>query len=104
MYGKGISKASEIVDLGVKFEILRKSGAWFSYGDLRIGQGRDNTKTYFEDNPEIMKEVEDLIREKLRGEEIGAKKNSKADEKKEKKAAPAKKVSKADIDILVDDE
>lgn len=62
MYGSGISKEGEIIDLGVKNEIIEKSGSWFSYNDTRIGQGRENVKQYLRDNPLIMKEIEDQIR------------------------------------------
>ncbi|MBR4949274.1 MAG: recombinase RecA [Clostridia bacterium] len=63
MYGEGISKVGELVDLGVELDIIKKSGAWFSYKETRIGQGRDNTKNYLLDNPEIAKEIEDAIME-----------------------------------------
>ncbi len=63
MYGLGISKEGEILDLGVKLDIIKKSGAWFSYGDIRLGQGRDNSKEYFRQNPEIAAELEAIIRE-----------------------------------------
>jgi len=62
MYGKGISKTGEMIDLGVKAEVVDKSGSWFSYGDQRIGQGRENAKTFLKDNPEIMAEIEARIR------------------------------------------
>jgi len=62
MYGKGISKTGEMIDLGVKAGIVDKSGSWFSYGDQRIGQGRENAKTFLKDNPEIMDEIEMKIR------------------------------------------
>ena len=62
MYGEGISKVGEIIDLGVKFDIIEKSGAWFSYGDERIGQGRENAKKFLIDNHEIAHEIEDKIR------------------------------------------
>ena len=54
MYGKGISKSGEIVDLGVEYDIIKKSGSWFSYGDTKLGQGRDAVKQLIEDNPELM--------------------------------------------------
>ncbi|MEO1281145.1 MAG: recombinase RecA [Pseudomonadota bacterium] len=63
MYGEGISKVGEIVDLGVKAGIVEKSGAWFSYGDTRIGQGRENSKNFMRDNPAIAREIERAIRE-----------------------------------------
>jgi recombination protein RecA len=61
MYGEGISKTGEIVDLGVELEIVKKSGSWFSYGDTKLGQGRDAVKALLRDNPELMKELEDKI-------------------------------------------
>ena len=63
MYGEGISKSGEIVDLGVKFGIIEKSGAWFSYGDERIGQGRENAKKFLLENHELAEEIEAKIRD-----------------------------------------
>ena len=63
MYGEGISKSGEIVDLGVKFGIIDKSGAWFSYGDERIGQGRENAKKFLVENHELAEEIESKIRD-----------------------------------------
>ncbi len=62
MYGLGISKAGELIDLGVEHDILTKSGSWFSYGETRLGQGRDTVKQLFIDNPELAEEVELKIR------------------------------------------
>jgi recombination protein RecA len=62
MYGEGISKTGELLDLGVKAGIVDKSGAWFSYGDERVGQGRENSKIFLKDNPSIALEIEDKIR------------------------------------------
>ena len=77
IYGKGISKSGNILDLGVNLDIVEKSGSWFSYNGDRIGQGRENAKKYLEDNPKIMMEVEEKVRtkfneafEKSLGEEI----------------------------------
>jgi len=61
MYGEGISKVGEIVDLGVEFNIVKKSGSWFSYGDTKLGQGRDAVKNLLKDNPELMEELEEKI-------------------------------------------
>jgi recombination protein RecA len=61
MYGEGISKVGEIVDLGVEFNIVKKSGSWFSYGDTKLGQGRDAVKKLLKDNPELMEELEEKI-------------------------------------------
>ena len=65
MYGLGISKAGELIDLGVEHDILTKSGSWFSYGDTRLGQGRDTVKQLFIDNPELAEEVEGKIKDAL---------------------------------------
>lgn len=61
MFGQGISKMGEMVDIAVKLGIVNKSGAWFSYGDIRLGQGRDNAKEYFKANPALAKEVEEKV-------------------------------------------
>nr|MBS0038508.1 recombinase RecA [Saprospiraceae bacterium] len=66
MYGEGISKSGEIVDLGVQFDIINKSGSWYSYGDSKIAQGRDAAKQFFVDNPEVSDEIEGKIIEKLK--------------------------------------
>ena len=65
LYGEGISRTSELVDLGVEFGILNKSGAWFSMGDTRLGQGRDAAKQYFKDHPDIADDVQKQIMEKV---------------------------------------
>ena len=62
MYGEGISKMGELLDLGVKAGVVEKSGAWFSYGDERIGQGRENSKLFLKENPSVALEIEDKIR------------------------------------------
>jgi len=63
MYGEGISKVGEILDLGVEYEIIKKSGSWFSYGDTKLGQGRDAVKGLINDNPELAEELENKIKE-----------------------------------------
>ena len=63
MYGEGISKLGEIIDLGVKAGIVDKAGAWFSYEGQRIGQGRENTKTFLRENPKLALEIESAVRE-----------------------------------------
>jgi|TARA_B110000902_G_scaffold78508_1_gene93485 recombination protein RecA len=67
MYGKGISKSGEILDLGVELEIIQKSGSWFSYDGNKLGQGRDAVKLLLEDNVELMDDLERLIKEKIHG-------------------------------------
>ena len=69
MYGEGVSKVGEILDLGVKAGLIEKSGSWFSYDSIRIGQGRENAKTYLKENPEVALRIENAIRG--RTEEVG---------------------------------
>lgn len=65
MYGQGVSKVGEIVDLGVEYEIVKKSGSWFSYGDTKLGQGRDAVKSLLLDNPELFEELDGKIRDAI---------------------------------------
>ena len=67
-FGEGISKAGEVVDLGVQYGIIKKSGSWFSYGESRLGQGRDAVKKIIKDNPELCEEIENQIAEALQKE------------------------------------
>ena len=62
MYGEGISKTGELLDLGIKAGVVEKSGAWYSYGDERIGQGRENAKAFLKANPAVADDIEDKIR------------------------------------------
>ena len=66
MYGEGISKNGEIIDIGVDYEIIKKSGSWFSYQDTKLGQGRDAVKSLLNDNPELMEELEEKIKEAIK--------------------------------------
>ncbi len=66
MYGEGISKVGEILDIAVEHEIVKKSGSWFSYMDTKLGQGRDAVKTLIKDNPELMDELEEKVRESVK--------------------------------------
>ena len=65
MYGKGVSRSGELLDLGVDKEVVKKSGSWFSYGDTKLGQGRDAVKQLLEDNPELSEEIEAKVREAI---------------------------------------
>ncbi len=116
MFGEGISKVGEILDLGVKLGILQKSGAYYSYGDIRLGQGRDNAKNFLKNNPEIMADVEGQIRanaDKLLPQRKGARSTpaaapaSPAVQPAEKTAEPAVKApaatSESELDIMVED-
>ncbi|MBD3723865.1 MAG: recombinase RecA [Flavobacteriaceae bacterium] len=68
MYGEGVSKVGEILDLAVDYEIIKKSGSWFSYGDTKLGQGRDAVKSLIKDNPELMEELEIKIKDYLKAQ------------------------------------
>ena len=109
MYGQGISKTGELLDLAEKLDIIQKAGAWFSYQGNRIGQGRDNAKKYLQDNPEIFEEVAELVR--ANAGSLYAKNTPKGSDPQPVVVAaetPAASVSaaaaKADIDITVDDD
>jgi recombination protein RecA len=64
-YGEGISRVGELIDMGLEAKLVEKSGAWLSYGDLRIGQGRENAKQFLKDNPELAAEIERKLRQSL---------------------------------------
>ena len=117
MFGEGISKLGEILDLGVKLGVVQKSGAWFGYGETRLGQGRDNTKIYLEEHPELFAEIEKQVREnadKLNAGKKGAaaKKKASIDDApdvakpaaKAEAPAPAAPAKRASIDIMVEDD
>ena len=91
MYGEGISKHGELLDLAVTMDIVKKSGSWFYLGEERIGQGRDNAKQYFIDHPDICDEIEAKVRENLL-----------AQGSRRKAAAAAQPAAKA-VDISADD-
>ena len=114
MFGEGISKVGEILDLGVKLGAVQKSGAWFNYGEMRLGQGRDNAKAYLKEHPEIADEIEKIVRENaerlLAAGKKGTVKQLDASELVKSAAAPAAAVpaaqttgSEADLDIMVDE-
>jgi recombination protein RecA len=65
MYGKGISKEGDILDLGVELDIITRAGSWYSYGEERLGQGRENAKEYLRDNPEVALEIENMVRREM---------------------------------------
>ena len=91
MYGEGISRTSELVDLGVKYGIVSKSGAWFSMGDMRLGQGRDAAKQFFKDHPDIADDVQKQIMDKVEEER---RKAHQATAAKAAAAVPAEPVAK----------
>ena len=91
MFGQGISREGDILDLAVKNEIVNKSGAWFAYNGIKIGQGRENAKTYLKNNPETMAEIEKLVREKYGFDGAAAAEDGKEEKKAAKSSTPAKK-------------
>ena len=111
IFGEGISKVGEVLDLAVMLDIINKSGAWFSYGDKRLGQGRENVKEIIKNDPELMQELETKIRanmEKLKqiskpSAKKGAKTAVKAETASEPEPAVTKASAKAKLDIAVDD-
>ncbi|MBO5937000.1 MAG: recombinase RecA [Clostridia bacterium] len=109
MYGTGISREGEIVDLAVKFDIINKSGAWFSYGETRLGQGRDNVKLLLAKEKNLADEIDRKVRERFMQESKREQIKAKDEEKPfaaEAPKAPAKRAGsvRAKIDILVDDD
>jgi len=109
LYGKGISHEGEIVDTGLKLEVLKRSGAWFYYGENRLGQGRDNVKQLFVDNPELAAEVEEKIMERY-NQALAMLPTEASDDSEEPSVMPvdsadipARPRKKIDIDIAVDD-
>ena len=105
MYGRGISHTGELVDMGVKFDVLRRSGAWFYYGETRLAQGRDNTKLLFEENKELAAEVEQKLIAAMNNSADALKETSKAPEVSTDVAASAPTAArkKVNINIAVDD-
>ena len=88
IYGEGISKVSEIVDWGTDFDILSKSGAWYSYGGTRLANGRDAMKALLHDNPEMAEEIEGKIKEAVKEGKVVVKKKGKKAAAKDKTAEP----------------
>ena len=70
LYGKGINKAGELLDIGAEHKIVEKSGAWYSYNDEKIGQGKVNASEYLKQNPKIMREIEDKIYKAIKDSEL----------------------------------
>ena len=96
IYGKGISKIGEIIDMGVELGIIKKSGSWFSYNDLRIGQGRESVMKWLPENPDVLDEIEKKIREQADALFLGQsdEEGEAADETAAEEAAPAKAPAK----------
>ena len=89
MYGKGISRTGEVLDLATEMGIVKKGGAWYSYNEMKLGQGRDNAKDFLEKNPDIMKEIEEKIKSSDMEVVMASKKNKKAAKLEAKSAAAA---------------
>ncbi|MDR3314158.1 MAG: recombinase RecA [Oscillospiraceae bacterium] len=110
LYGKGISLDGEILDLAAKVDVIQKSGAWFSYNEMRLGQGRDNARDYLAAHPELMAEIESKLREDMSKLQTGVTSRAKTTKSRTAEArtaeapAPAPAAPKASLDILVDDD
>lgn len=107
MYGKGISRDGEIIDLALKLDIVRRSGAWFYYGDISIGQGRENAKKYIMENVDVRKEIEGKIMAMVTEQKISTKTIMAAESEEEPADAPepatAEPAKKVNIDVAFDD-
>lgn len=115
MYGRGISKSGEILDLAAEYDIIKKSGSWFSYGDERLGQGRDKVKDIIENDPEFAEKLENQIKEKIKEQQESSnhKYQAKAAPKADTDSVPAvdekavkqtRAAAKAKLDIAVEDD
>ncbi|MDE6810705.1 MAG: recombinase RecA [Muribaculaceae bacterium] len=104
MFGEGISRSSEIIDLGVELGIIAKSGSWFSYNGSKIAQGRDSAKAVIDDNPELADELAALILEGLKNKEKGGSKGVKAKDKKEKDSKEETNEPESDGTLDFDDD
>ena len=105
MYGEGISKYGELLDLAVKMDVVRKSGAWFYYGEERLGQGRDNVKEYIKNNPEFCAEIEAKVREGINNLISARNPISRREQAVPVPVEPvSKETARAKIDIAVDDD
>lgn len=107
MFGEGISHESELLDMGVELDVVRKSGAFFYYNEERIGQGRENAKTYLKDNPEIAAEIETKIRAKIdeqKANQVSDNDDLSDDVVTYRPVATTKDAARAKIDVIVDDD
>lgn len=98
LYGEGVSKMGEIIDTAVEFDIIKKSGSWFSYDDMKIGQGRDKVKQYLLDNPTVCEEVEKKVRERFASDSSALLSTEDDEPKTEEASAQAAKPAAADDD------
>lgn len=101
LYGKGISRTGEVVDVATELGVIKKGGSWYSYGDQKLGQGRENVKRLFEENPELMKEIEGKILEQKEALAEAAKKKKKKSKLEEAAAKAAE--ADGDFDITAED-
>ena len=97
LYNSGISRAGDIVDLGVEHQIIDKSGTWFSFGEIRLGQGRENSRQFIESKPELLKEIEQSILKKIKPEMVVEKPSEKSGEKARIESATPKKAKESPV-------
>jgi recombination protein RecA len=97
LYNSGISRAGDIIDLGVEHQIIDKSGTWFSFGEIRLGQGRENSRQFIESKPELLKEIEQSILKKIKPEMVAEKPHEKPGEKARVESAMSKKAKESQV-------
>lgn len=106
MFGHGISRTGEVLDLAAELNVIQKGGAWYSYNGIKVGQGRDNAKEYLKNNPEVMKEVEEKLKEKMAGVLPSSSKTKKDTALKEAAEVAVQTASESaklpDIDVQID--
>lgn len=102
IYGEGISKSGDVLDLAINLNIANKSGAWFSYGELRLGQGRENAKQYLKENPALLLELENAVRKEYGLSSIKGAEQSTPDEEAEKPKKASKSKSEPEEEITFD--
>lgn len=108
MYGQGISRTGEVLDVATDLGIVKKGGAWYSYNEMKLGQGRDNSKEFLKSNPDIMAEIEELIKQRAKDVEMTSKKKKKESKLEEKAAQSVKQSSEEpempDLTVSADDD
>ena len=104
IYGEGMSKDGTLLDMAVDRDIIHKSGAWFSYEDQRIGQGRENARQYLKDNPDVSAKIDKIIREEASRELASRKVNTPSETIEEELAEADKQIAEEDPDLALLDE
>ncbi|MCE5342808.1 MAG: hypothetical protein LLF96_04360, partial [Eubacteriales bacterium] len=104
IYGEGISKDGTLLDMAVERDLIHKSGAWFSYEDQRIGQGRENARQYLKDNPDVAAQIDKIIRDEAMAEIAGHKATAPDENIEEELAQADQQIAEEDPDLALLDE